>query len=353
MFERPLSISDFYPSIIAVLILFGIYYLAKLYNDKKSKGTKDFGIFRSGGIFSIVLIGVVVVILILPLQPDFRKDLIGLIGIVISAILALSSATFMGNGLAGVMLRAINNFKPGDFIEVNEFFGRVTERGLFHTEIQTETRDLTTIPNLYLTTNPVKVIRMSGTFITGVCSLGYDVNRQKIEKALLDAGNRAGLTDSFVRVKELGDYSVVYSITGLVENIKTVLSAQSRLNAMILDALHDAQIEIVSPTFMNQRQVGESVFIPKKVKKKDELILSDLPETKMFDKAEEAESIEKRKEKLGEVEDKIKQFNEALKIATEETEQEELKKRIENWIVIKNKLVANIENKKDDMTSKK
>ena len=42
-------------------------------------------------------------------------------------------------------------------------FGRVTERGLFHTEIQTEDRDLVTLPNLYLVTNPVKVVR---TFLT-------------------------------------------------------------------------------------------------------------------------------------------------------------------------------------------
>jgi len=141
----------------------------------------------------------------------------------------------------------------------------------------------------------------------------------------------------------------------LVENIKTVLSAQSRLNAMILDALHDAQIEIVSPNFMNQRQVGEAVFIPKKMKKKkkDQLILSDLPETKMFDKAEEAESIEKRKEKLAEVDEKLKQLNEELKAATEDDKKEELKKRIDNWLVIKTKLVINIENKVDDLTSKK
>jgi len=131
--------------------------------------------------------------------------------------------------------------------------------------------------------------------------LGYDVNRQKIEKALLDAANRAELKDAFVRVKELGDYSVVYTVTGMVEKIKTVLSSQSRLNAMILDALHDAGIEIVSPSFMNQRQVGGAVFIPKKMKKKHVLELSELPESKIFDKAEEAESIEKRKEKLAEI----------------------------------------------------
>ncbi len=356
MFEPIESLKDlskFLPFFFAVLSVVGVYYFAKLIIDRQAKGKTDWGIIRSIILFGILLFGVIAVILLLPWTTDTRGQITNLIGIVISAVLALSSATFIGNGLAGVMLRAINNFKPGDFIQVNEHFGRITERGLFHTEIQTESRDLTTLPNLFLTTNPVKVIRLSGTFITGVCSLGYDVNRQKIEKALLDAANRAGLKDAFVRVKELGDYSVVYTVTGLVEKIKTVLSSQSRLNAMILDALHDANIEIVSPSFMNQRQVGGAVFIPKKVKKKNQLELTQLPESKIFDKADEAEFIEKRKVTLAEIEDKLKRYNEELKNCTDDDKKEELKKNIEKCILIKTKMVENIESKVDDLTSKK
>ena len=60
----------------------------------------------------------------------------------------------------------MRNFRPGDFVRVGERLGRVTERGLFHTEIQTEDRDLTTLPNLYLVTNPVTVVRASGTIVS-------------------------------------------------------------------------------------------------------------------------------------------------------------------------------------------
>jgi len=70
------------------------------------------------------------------------------------------------------------------------------------------------------------VTRLSGTFIKGICSLGYDVNRQKVEKTLLDAAERAGLKDAFVRITELGDFSIVYTVAGLEENIKTILSSQ-------------------------------------------------------------------------------------------------------------------------------
>jgi hypothetical protein len=40
------------------------------------------------------------------------------------------------------LLRWVRHFKAGDFIEVKVLFGRVTERGLFHSEIQNEEHDL-------------------------------------------------------------------------------------------------------------------------------------------------------------------------------------------------------------------
>ena len=52
------------------------------------------------------------------------------------------------------MLRTVRNFRAGDFIRVNDQFGRVTDRGLFHVEIQTADSDLITLPNLYLAAEP-------------------------------------------------------------------------------------------------------------------------------------------------------------------------------------------------------
>ncbi len=349
------SILSFQGTFFTLLTFVIIYYAVKALVDRQAKGKSDWGIIRSMIFFSIFMIGGIAVILALPMSNDMRSQITSLMGIVISAVLALSSATFIGNGLAGIMLRTINSFKPGDFIQVEGHFGRITERGLFHTEIQTENRDLTTLPNMFLTMNPVKVTRPSGTFISGICSLGYDVNRNKIEKALLDAAERAGLKDAFVRIMELGDFSVVYKVTGMVEEIKTVLSAQSRLNAMLLDALHDADIEIVSPSFMNQRQVGEAIFIPKKAEKHEEVVRdkSDNPESKIFDKAEEAESIEKRKDSLADIEKKIKTLNEELKAATEEPVQTDLKKRIEKWTTVRDKMVEKIDTKIEEINTKK
>ena len=44
----------------------------------------------------------------------------------------LSSTTFIGNIMAGLMLRVVRSFRPGDFVHVGDYFGRVSEQSLFH-----------------------------------------------------------------------------------------------------------------------------------------------------------------------------------------------------------------------------
>lgn len=197
----------------------------------------------------LYLAGLVLVILTLP----GRGDLLNLLGLLLSAAFTLSSTTLVGNAMAGLMLRSLRNFQPGDFLQVGDHFGRVSERGLFHVEIQTVDRDLTTLPNTYLITHPVKVVRADGTIVSATVSLGYDVSRKRVEPLLIEAAERAGLGEAFVQVVELGDYSVVYRIAGNLKDTRALVSSRARLRANMLDALHGGGVEIVSPMFMNQR----------------------------------------------------------------------------------------------------
>jgi len=294
-------IRDWIPFLITLLIailVIGALYRALL---KKRPPTGNV-VGRQVMVGLVVSIFVIILILELPIDDAPRGQLMSLLGILVTAAVALSSTTLLGNAMAGFMLRSIRNFKPGDFIVVDGHRGRVSELGLLRTEIQTERRNLTTFPNLYLVTNPVTVVRSSGTFISSTVSLGYDVPRDKVENALISAAEDAGLTDPFVFVMELGDFSITYLVAGFLEETKYLISAESELRASMLDSLHRTKIEIVSPTFMNQRQLKpEQIFIPKtsrtskpKVPGADET----RPEEKMFDKAEIAEHEAKAEEKL-------------------------------------------------------
>ena len=240
---------------------------------------------------------IIIIILLLPIGDNTRGQLLSLLGLLVTAAIALSATTLIGNIMAGIMLRAVRNFKPGDFIRIGEHFGRVSERGLFHIEIQVEDRDLITLPNLYLVTNPVKVIRASGTIVSAEVSLGYDIPHDRIKSVLLQAAEAAGLDDSFAQIMELGDFSVNYRAAGMLSNTKNILTTRSDLREQILVKCHENNIEIVSPIFMNTKTIASGKkIIPKVVHKtsiEDSAKNDVIPESIVFDKAEEAESLEK------------------------------------------------------------
>ncbi len=287
--------SDFIPLTIALAVIAMIMFSVRSIMINRFGGASGSQFRMQMVLLILSFFALIVVILTLPVKDTTIGQLLSLFGILLSAAVALSATTFVGNIMAGLMLRAVKNFRAGDFIRCGDHFGRDSERGLFHVEIQNEDRDLTTLPNLYLVTNPVKVIRSSGTLIMAEVSLGYDIPRQSINEALISAAKNAGLEEPFVHVIELGDLSITYRISGMHTEVKGLISARSRLREMMLDSLHAAGIEIVSPTFMNQRALDPSChYIPKQTPSSEvDSETGDLPETVVFDKADEAESLEK------------------------------------------------------------
>lgn len=257
------------------------------------------------------VVGAVVIALALPVSDSSRNQVISLIGLLLSGVIAFSSTTIVSNLMAGVMLRFTKSFRTGDFIRVAEHAGRVAERGLFDTEIQTEQRELVSLANTYLITHPVTVVRSSGTIISANMSLGYDVHHSRIRKLLLAAARNSGLEEPFVQVIELADFAISYRVSGLLTNVKSMLTARSNLNKEILDSLHGDGVEIVSPGFINQRRLGEGrVFVPASVIEVPASEQSS-PEDLVFDKAEQAERREKAildlKEELRGLEEQAKE----------------------------------------------
>lgn len=257
-------------------------------------------------IFFVVTLGLLALLIALPLEESVRKDVFQLVGLVLSAAVALSSTTFLGNLIAGGMLRTIRHFELGDWVRVEGHFGRVTERGLLHTEIQTEDRDLTTLPNLLLATHPVKVVRRSGTIISAVVGIGYDVPHARVETSLLRAAAIIELEDAFVAVMELGDYAVTYRVAGKLSEVDRLISRRSKLRRAMLDALHEDEIEIMSPSFMNvlnRVAPAPAPVIPDEIGGGREATVA--PEEVAFDKADVAQGIEGKRAAIAELDAKM------------------------------------------------
>lgn len=298
MFDALFSVlGKFIPALISLAVVVGGLMIANWLLFRRRRDLTEENLFH-GRIVMLLLagLGVVLVLIALPLEAETESGLFTLLGLLLTAVIALSSTTFVANAMAGWMLRAVRSFKPGDFVRVGEHFGRVTGRRVFHTEIQVEDRDLTTLPNLYLISHPITVVRASGTIVSATVSLGYDNPHSVIEPLLVEAAGRAKLQEPFVQITELNDFSVTYRVAGFLVEVKQILTARSNLRAMMLDTLHDAGIEIVSPTFMYQRQTdGESRSLPPKKRSYWQPAgpaEDKIPEELIFDKAEQAERLE-------------------------------------------------------------
>jgi len=282
---------------------------------------------------AVLGIGLVFIIFSLPIPYADKESILQLLGIIAGATIALSSTTFIANAMSGIMLRIIKPFRVGDYIESETVFGRVTDIHILHTEVQSIDRDLVTLPNLKLVSNPLKTIRTSGTIVSTSVSLGYDVHWKKIEKNLLLAAEQTGLESPFVQVLELGDFSVTYKVGGLLKEIETLISVRSELKKEVLDALHGDDIEIVSPTFMNQRVFKDGkVFFPAKETEKTEAV-EKIPEKKpeeiIFDKAIEAEILDRIEKVLESLENKEKELEQHVNSISDESQREDLKEKLE------------------------
>lgn len=265
-------------------------------------------------LIALALTGAVVVILLLPIGGEIKGQLVSLVGVLLSAAIALSSTTFLGNAMAGIMLRSLRNFRLGDFIKVGEHFGRVTERGVLHVEIQTADRDLLTLPNLSLVTQAVQVVRASGTVVSAQVSLGYEVPHASVEDALVEAAQRAGLQEPFVQVLELGDFSVLYRAAGVCSEVRSLLSVRSELRRHMLDTLHEAEIEIVSPAFVNERRLGAMAppVLPPDATEPAVPSRALAPTATIFDKAEVASEIAARQLELDQSDERVQELDERI-----------------------------------------
>ena len=339
------------PMAVVIVVGFSVLGLLNRRLVRKSKELAGEGTFRRQMALTFLSLFFIVAIMVTaPLEDGTRGNLISLFGIALTGVIALSSATLASNAMAGMMLRAVRNFKRGDYIRCGDFLGRVTERGLFHTEIQNERSDLITLPNLHLATNAVTVIRPSGTFVSAKLSLGYNLQHDEIEKLLIEAAGLAGLVEAFVRIQSLGDFSVTYEVSGQLDDTKKFLGSKSALHRAVLDTLHRAGVEIVSPTFMNQRQIKQGeAFVPE-VKIPADPTRDRGPDSVVFDKADQVEKVEDLRLRLAALDKEIAELESKVK-ATDGDEAEKMQETVFLRQRIRERLVeriADIEKKVDE-----
>jgi len=210
--------------LILIAFVFVIVLMHKLLLSKQTLSATE-RLTRQTIMVLTYVVGIVALVISLPIDPSIRNQVLGLIGVLLSGMIAFSSTNVVSNIIAGIIIRFTTPFHTGDFVKIESHFGRVTHKGVLDTELQTEQRDLIRFTNSYVLAHPIKVVRSSGTIISVELSLGYELNHERIEKLLLAAAEETELTEPFVQITLLGDFSVGYRVSGLL----TVLIRRAKL----------------------------------------------------------------------------------------------------------------------------
>lgn len=61
-----------------------------------------------------MLAGLFIFVAFLPIETEIRNLIFSIFGILLSAVIALSSTTLVSNAMAGIMLRITHDFNGGD-----------------------------------------------------------------------------------------------------------------------------------------------------------------------------------------------------------------------------------------------
>jgi hypothetical protein len=159
------------------------------------------------------------------------------------------------------------------------------------------------------------------------------------------------LESPFVQIRDLGDFSVTYRVSGLLKAVNRLLDKRRELRRRTMDALHAEHIEIVSPTFMNTRGLGKNhSIIPAVDSDAKDTMPTQSTDALVFDKAEKAESLERLRDQLTEIETRMKAQHDIVAAAVSERAVSSAESEIANLTWRKTRIEALIDRKEAIMS---
>jgi small-conductance mechanosensitive channel len=200
-------------------------------------------------------------VMIWPLLPNSDSEVFQGVSVFIGIIVSLGSTSIVGNIMAGLVMTYMRPFHVGDYIRFGETMGEVVEKNILVTRVRTLKNELITIPNSTLMGSQISNFSFSaqkyGIIVHTKITIGYDQRWQSIRDLLLEAADKTeGLKKHpkpFVNVTALDDSYVEYEINAYTERHKSIPAIYTALHANILDTMHKAGVEIMSPTIFATR----------------------------------------------------------------------------------------------------
>jgi len=268
----------FIPNLLTIIVIVFITTLIirffKFLKKEIEKGAIKIGGFYPEWalpVFNIIrfLIWAFTIILIYPYLPGSDSRVFQGVSVFIGLLVSLTSASILGNLVAGFALTFTRAFQVGDRIRVGDNVGDVVEKTMAVTKIRTIKNEIITIPNSKIQSSEVinysALAAESGLIIHTTVTIGYDAPWKQVHQLLIDAAKATDLLmispEPFVLQTSLDDFYVSYQINAYTRNASKMAVILSDLHKNIQESFNNSGVEIMSPHYRALRD-GNRIAIP-------------------------------------------------------------------------------------------
>ena len=218
---------------------------------------------------AIVLIWIFALTVAYPYIPGSQSYAFKGISVFVGLMISLGSAGFVNQLMSGLVIVYSRALKPGDFVQVADSEGTISEVGMLATKLVTPLKHEITIPNAVLVGSTVTNFSrladaQSGAIVSTEVTIGYDTPWRQVHAMLQLAAERTALVrrepKPVVIQRALSDFYVAYQLLVSVDRPETRRAVLSELHANIQDVFNEFGVQIMSPNFESQPE--GKVYVP-------------------------------------------------------------------------------------------
>ncbi|HMW54603.1 MAG: mechanosensitive ion channel family protein [Candidatus Accumulibacter phosphatis] len=203
-----------------------------------------------------------------PFIPMSDSDAFKGLSVMFGFMLTLGSAGIVNQLMSGLVLVYSRALSVGDFVDIGEHVGVVSEVGALSTKMINMRNEEVTIPNAVLVGNPIRnysrLAGARGTLVSTKVTIGYDTPWRQVHAMLIAAAEQTpglrALPKPFVYQRSLADWYVEYELFAHMDKPLERVPVLSALHANIQDQFNTYGVQIMSPHFVSQPR--NNVVVP-------------------------------------------------------------------------------------------
>lgn len=217
----------------------------------------------------VVLIWIFAIVVAYPYVPGSNTDAFKGVSVLLGVMLSLGSAGLVNQVMSGLVVVYSRAFKPGEFVQVGDDFGVVTDVGMLSTKILTRKKEEITIPHAVLvgakTVNYSRHAAGGEAKVSTKVTIGYDTPWRQVHELLLEAAERtAGIRkepEPRVWQRALSSFYVEYELVVSLDQPEQRVPLLSELHTHIQDTFNEAGVQMMVPAF--ETQPAEKLVVPR------------------------------------------------------------------------------------------